>query len=41
LEKHWKGRVKKIDEGWWEGNPRRSFFDTSKAESMLGWRHDI
>ncbi|KAL7424804.1 hypothetical protein Q5752_000488 [Cryptotrichosporon argae] len=28
-----------IDESWWEGNPRRGAWDTSKAERMLGWSH--
>jgi nucleoside-diphosphate-sugar epimerase len=41
LEKHWSGRVKSVDKSWWKGNPRRSFFDTSKAETMLGWKHDM
>lgn len=40
LERHWSGRVKRIDRDWWKDNPRRSFFDTSKAERMLGWKHD-
>ena len=40
LESHWPGKVERIDESWWMDNPRRSFFDTSKAERMLGWRHD-
>ena len=39
LEKHWSGKVKYIDESWWRDKPRRSFFDTSKAQSMLGWTH--
>lgn len=41
LEKHWSGKVRNVDRSWWEGNPRRSFFDTSKAQRMLGWRHDL
>ncbi|WVF71073.1 hypothetical protein IAT40_005870 [Kwoniella sp. CBS 6097] len=41
LEQHWPGRVKKVDRSWWHGNPRRSFFDTSKAQRILGWKHDI
>jgi nucleoside-diphosphate-sugar epimerase len=41
LEKHWPGRVKRIDRSWWKENPRRSFFDTSKAQSVLGWKHDL
>jgi nucleoside-diphosphate-sugar epimerase len=40
LAKHWPGRVKRIDQEWWNGNARRSFFDTSKAQRMLGWKHD-
>lgn len=41
LEKHWSGRVKNVDKSWWDENPRRSFFDTSKAETLLGWKHDL
>lgn len=41
LEQYWPGRVKRIDKAWWECNPRRSFFDTSKAERLLGWKHDL
>jgi nucleoside-diphosphate-sugar epimerase len=41
LEKHWSGRVKQIDRSWWADNPRRSFFDTSKAQRVLGWKHDL
>lgn len=41
LEKHWPGRVKVVDRSWWDGNPRRSFFDTAKAQRMLGWQHDL
>ncbi|OCF32002.1 hypothetical protein I317_06712 [Kwoniella heveanensis CBS 569] len=41
LEKHWPDRVKNVDKSWWEGNPRRSFFDTSKAQRVLGWSHDL
>jgi nucleoside-diphosphate-sugar epimerase len=40
LEEHWSGRVKRVDKEWWAGHPRRGFFDTSKAERMLGWQHD-
>jgi nucleoside-diphosphate-sugar epimerase len=40
LERFWPDRVKHIDTTWWEGTPRRSFFDTSKAQRLLGWRHD-
>ena len=30
----------KLTEGWWSSsNPRRSFYDTSKAKRMLGWYH--
>jgi len=41
LEKRWNGRVKTVDKSWWDGKPRRSFFDTSKAETLLGWKHDL
>jgi nucleoside-diphosphate-sugar epimerase len=41
LDRHWSGRVKSIDKGWWAKDPRRSFFDTTKAEQILGWKHDI
>jgi nucleoside-diphosphate-sugar epimerase len=41
LERFWPGRVKRVDKSWWEGRPRRSFFDTSKAQRMLGWTHDV
>ncbi len=31
----------RIREGWWsEQNPRRAFWDTSKIERMLGWKHE-
>lgn len=40
-EKYWPSRIKRIDKSWWDGNPRRSFFDTSKAQTMLGWKHDM
>ena len=29
-----------VDEGWWKGNERRACFDCSKAERLLGWRHE-
>jgi nucleoside-diphosphate-sugar epimerase len=41
VERYWPGRITQIDRVWWEGRPRRSFFDTSKAQRMLGWRHDV
>lgn len=41
LDQFWSGRVKHVNREWWEGNPRRSFFDTSKAKKMLGWSHDL
>lgn len=41
LERTWKGRVRNVDRDWWTGNPRRSFFDTSKAQTVLGWKHDL
>jgi nucleoside-diphosphate-sugar epimerase len=41
LERHWPGRVKHIDKTWWAENPRRSFFNTSKAQRMLGWKHEL
>ncbi len=40
LEEKWKGKYTGLREGWWEGNPRRSFWDCAKAERMLGWQHD-
>ena len=40
LEKHWGGRYGKIREGWFEEYPRRSTWDCSKAEEILGWNHD-
>jgi hypothetical protein len=31
----------KLREGWWtDSNPRRSFYDTTKAKQMLGWSHE-
>ena len=41
LLKHlWKDRYGNVDEAWWDDNPRRGFFDTSKARNLLGWEHD-
>ena len=38
----WRGRVASggLDMRWWDENPRRSTFVSSKAEKMLGWDHD-
>ena len=43
LESQWKGRydLGKLNKGWWEGRPRRALWDCSKAERLLGWKHDI
>jgi hypothetical protein len=41
LDKHWAGRVAQVDRTWWANNPRRSFFNTAKAQRMLGWKHDV
>lgn len=30
----------KVDESWWANNDRRGCFDCTKAERMLGWRHE-
>lgn len=39
LNKHWPGT--EIKAGWWtEGNERRGFWDTRKAETLLGWKHE-
>jgi len=40
IEEHWRGRYNGLREGWWDGRPRRSFWDSTKAERVLGWRHD-
>lgn len=29
-----------MDEEYWAGRPRRAVWDSSKAERMLGWKHD-
>ena len=29
-----------VDEGWWKEDGRRGCFDCTKAERLLGWRHD-
>jgi len=43
LEGPWKGRYdeKGLNRDWWEGRPRRAFWDSTKAEKLLGWRHDV
>ncbi len=38
LEKYWPGT--KVDAKYWKENTRRAFWDTSKAERLLGWKHD-
>ena len=38
LGEHWPGT--EVDKQWWSSNPRRGFWDTSKAEKMLSWKHD-
>ena len=40
LQSVWKGRVEGLNEGYWEGRERRSTYDSSKAERLLGWDHD-
>ena len=40
VDKYWKGRIKNINKEWWKGFPRRSTWDSRKAERMLGWNHD-
>ena len=40
LEKHWKRRVTNVDRAWFQNDPRRSTWDSSRAERLLGWRHD-
>ncbi|WWD16109.1 hypothetical protein CI109_100534 [Kwoniella shandongensis] len=40
-EHNYKGRYGGIREGWWvEGRERRGFWDCTKAERLLGWKHD-
>lgn len=41
LEQHWSDRVTVVDRSWWDDNPRRSFFNTAKAQRLLGWQHDL
>lgn len=41
LKTAWKGRYQTVNEEFWAGNPRRSFFDTSKAQRVLGWKHSV
>jgi len=39
LKEHWPGTP--VKPGWWgPGNERRGFWDTSKAQRLLGWRHE-
>ncbi|WVW82881.1 hypothetical protein I302_104893 [Kwoniella bestiolae CBS 10118] len=33
------GRIGLVDREWWEGGRRRGFWDCTKAERLLGWRH--
>lgn len=40
LEYSWKGKYDGLRREYWEGRPRRSIWDSSKAERMLGWDHD-
>jgi hypothetical protein len=40
LKTAWEGRYQSVREEFWAENPRRSFFDCSKAETVLGWRHN-
>ena len=42
IESMWKGRVKEdgFNRAWWDGKPRRSTWDSTKAERLLGWDHD-
>ncbi|EIW73284.1 hypothetical protein TREMEDRAFT_25385 [Tremella mesenterica DSM 1558] len=35
---HWKDV--EVDEDWWLDNPRKGFWDCSKAKRMLRWNHD-
>ena len=39
LKGFWGDRVLRLDQSWWEGRPRRAFWDTTKAEKLLGWEH--
>lgn len=32
----WQGEFR---DGWWEADSRRGFYDASKVERLLGWRH--
>jgi len=38
VERYHPGAKVKVD--WWKNNPRRGCFDCTKAERLLGWRHD-
>ncbi|WVR05385.1 hypothetical protein IAU60_002399 [Kwoniella sp. DSM 27419] len=40
LDHHYSDKVKRVDRSWWAENPRRGFYDCSKAERLLGWVHD-
>ncbi|ORY28309.1 hypothetical protein BCR39DRAFT_594225 [Naematelia encephala] len=40
VEYSWKGKYDALDEEWWKDRPRRSLWDSSKAERLLGWDHD-
>lgn len=34
------GQWDEMDESWWAENPRRGFWDSSKAKKLLGWDHE-
>ena len=40
MEVNMKGRYGKVREEWWDGWPRRSIWDATKAERLMGWNHD-
>ena len=40
MEEHWAGRYRQIKKEWFERFARRSVWDSTKTESVLGWDHD-
>jgi hypothetical protein len=40
LEVFWKDRMTGLNKKYWAENPRRTTFDSTKAERLLGWDHD-
>lgn len=41
FRREWAGRFDEegLREEWWAGRPKRSLWDSTKAERLLGWKH--